>query len=83
MGREVTGLTKWKELRLAVGHSSQNGPSVEARTSVLLNPNCNLKPLKLKIISSKKFHLMPNPQKLYVGKTCTTKMSCFVPLINI
>lgn len=39
VGREVTGLTKWKELRLAVGHSSQNGLSVEARTSALLHLN--------------------------------------------
>lgn len=66
VGREVTGLTKWKELRLAVGHSS-----VEARTSVLLNRN--IKTLKLKMISSKKFPLMSNPQKLCVEKLAQLK----------
>lgn len=30
VGTEVTGLAKWKELRLAGGHFAQNGLSVEA-----------------------------------------------------
>lgn len=84
VGTEVTGLDKWKELRLAVGHFSQHTVSVWSVKIPLLD--LELSPTKS--WSTKQLLLsFPNHQKLYwwmlqkgkkSWKTYRTKMSSLV-----
>lgn len=70
VGTEVTDLNKWKELRLAVGHFSQNGLSVQSTDIPLLNlKNCH----KLKAETQNNFFYEVS-SIVYLSKTTLTKL---------